>query len=111
MTLPVLKVVAPEARKPAAYAPATQGLRLFTVKGCVGCHTHIEAAPEKSAVAARMDLTGMRFDSKYLRDFLANPGIKTTDMPNLKLSKEEVELLAVFLNKDFKKQKQDAIKP
>jgi mono/diheme cytochrome c family protein len=103
LTLPSLKVVAPGTAAPAAFSPMTRGLRLFTAKGCVGCHTHLEARPERSAVAARVDLTGKRFAPEYLRKFLADPSIKSTDMPNMNLKPDEIELLAAFINKDSKK--------
>lgn len=108
LTLPALKVVAATAGSPVPFSPMTRGLRLFTSKGCVGCHRHLEATPEPTAVAARMDLTGKRFPSEYLRKFLADPGMKTTDMPNLNLTPEEIEMLAMFINKDGKKLKQEA---
>ena len=103
LTLPTLKVIAPGAATPAAFSPMTKGLRLFTTKGCVGCHTHIEVKPERYGADVGGDLTGKRFAPDYLRKFLADPRIKPVDMPNLNLKPEEIEALAGFINKDFKK--------
>jgi hypothetical protein len=104
LTLPALKVIAPGVAPPVPFSPVTQGLRLFTSKGCVGCHAHLEVQPERSAVAAKLDLTGKRFPSDYLRKFLADPNVKSAEMPNLRLKQEEIELQAAFINKDHKKQ-------
>lgn len=103
LTLPKLKVLAPGTAAPVPFSPMTRGLRLFTTKGCVGCHQHLEVNRERSAVASILDLTGKRFPSDYLRKFLADPAIKPADMPNLNLKQDEIEALAVFINKDQKK--------
>jgi mono/diheme cytochrome c family protein len=108
-TFPTMKVVASVAPPPAAYAPATRGHRLFTAKGCIGCHRHIEVNPGFQT-DSRLDLTARRFNHDYLLGFLADPSIKTQDMPNLKLSKNEIEALAAFINKgalkkDFDKER------
>jgi mono/diheme cytochrome c family protein len=103
LTLPTLKVIAPGAAAPAAFSSMTRGLRLFTTKGCVGCHTHLEVRAERSSSQTGGDLTGKRFASDYLRKFLADPRIKPADMPNLNLKPEEIDALAGFINKDFKK--------
>jgi mono/diheme cytochrome c family protein len=108
LTLPALKVLEAGSAAPAPFSPMTRGLRLFTTKGCVGCHQHLEVTPESSAIAGRLDLTGKRFPSDYLSRFLADPSIKPAEMPNLKLTPEEIEMLAVFINRDSKKLKQEA---
>src|SRR5262245_39185269 len=101
--MPVLKVIAPETAAPASpFSPMTRGLRLFTAKGCVGCHRHIEVNPER-ATDARFDLSGRRFQPEYLTQFLADPSIKTPDMPNLRLKPEEIGALAAFISKVTKK--------
>jgi len=102
-TLPPLKVIADGAPAPAAYAPATRGLRLFTAKGCIGCHTHLEVNPEKATQASTLNLTGKRFAPDYLKKFLADPGIKPAEMPNLNLKEEEIDALAAFINKGLQK--------
>jgi hypothetical protein len=48
---------------------------------------------------AKFDLTTRRFDPDYLKKFLADPSIRTADMPNLKLKADEIEALAVFIDK------------
>jgi cytochrome c553 len=102
-TLPALKVIDSSATAPAPFSPATRGVRLFTAKGCVGCHRHIEVNPEHTT-DARFDLTTKRFPPDYLRKFLADPSLKTKDMPNLKLKDDEIEALAAFINKGAMKQ-------
>jgi mono/diheme cytochrome c family protein len=101
--LPALKVIADGAAAPNAFAPGTRGARLFAAKGCVGCHRHVEVNPQRTG-DARFDLTGRRFTPDYLRKFLADPSIKTEDMPNLKLKEDEIEALAAFINKAVMKQ-------
>src|SRR5262245_13654816 len=102
ITLPALKVIAPGASVPLAFSPATRGVRLFTTKGCVGCHRHLEVNPEFTT-DARFDLTSKRFPPDYLKKFLADPSIKPADMPNLNLKEEEIEALAAFINKGLQK--------
>ena len=105
VTLPALKVIASGAPAPAAFSPATRGVRLFASKGCIGCHRHIEVNPEH-VTDAKFDLTGKRFPQDYLKKFLADPSIKpTAEMPNLKLKDDEIEALAAFINKLASKQR------
>ena len=103
ITLPTLKVIAPETPKPSPFSPATRGVRLFTAKGCVGCHRHVEVNPGRGTELGP-DLTGKRFPQDYLKQFLADPGIKPAEMPNLNLKQDEIEALAAFINKSFTKQ-------
>ena len=98
LSLPDLKVIVPGSAPPERFSPVTRGLRLFSSKGCVGCHRQIEVNPAKS-VDAKLDLTGKRFPQDYLKKFLADPSIKPVDMPNLKLKDDEVDALAAFINK------------
>jgi len=109
-TLPNLKVVAAGAPLPASFSPATRGLRLFTAKGCVGCHRHLEVNPEHKT-DARFDLTGRRFQQDYLKKFLNDPSIKPAEMPDLKLKEDEIEALAAFINKTSVKQQPDVRRP
>jgi len=97
-TLPVLKVIGSGSPTPIPFSPATQGVRLFASKGCIGCHRHIEVNPEHT-MDARFDLTGKRFPTDYLRKFLADPNIKPVEMPNLNLKPDEIEALVAFINK------------
>ena len=101
--LPALKVIASGAPAPGAFSPATRGVRLFSSKGCIGCHRHIEVNPEH-VTDAKFDLTGRRFPQDYLKKFLADPSTKPADMPNLKLKDDEIEALAAFINKLASKQ-------
>ena len=98
LSLPPLKVISAGNPAPDRFSPGTRGLRLFASKGCVGCHRHIEVNPGK-AVDAKLDLTGKRFPQDYLKKFLADPGIKPAEMPNLKLKDNEIDALAAFINK------------
>jgi hypothetical protein len=103
ITLPALKVFAPGGPEPAPFSPATRGVRLFSAKGCVECHRHIEVNPERGTELGP-DLTGKRFPQDYLKQFLANPSIKPAEMPNLNLKPDEIEALAAFINKSLTKQ-------
>ena len=102
LSLPSLKVIPPGDAAPDRFSPVTRGLRLFASKGCVGCHRHIEVNPGK-AVDAKLDLTGKRFPQDSLKKFLADPGIKPLDMPNLNLKNDEIDALAAFINKSASK--------
>ncbi len=106
-TLPMLKVIPPGTTAPPPFADGTRGGRLFVAKGCVGCHRHQEINPERSSSPA-LDLSTKRFEHESLKKFLADPSIKTAEMPNLNLRHEEVTALAAFINKFSAKQKQQA---
>jgi cytochrome c553 len=101
--LPALKIIEAGGAAPAAFSPATRGVRLFASKGCIGCHRHIEVNPER-VTDPKFDLTGKRFPQDYLKKFLADPSIKPAEMPNLKLKDDEIEALAAFINKLASKQ-------
>jgi cytochrome c553 len=98
LTLPTLKVIAQGSAAPPPFSPATRGVRLFSTKGCVGCHRHVEVNPER-ATDAKMDLSGKRFPQEYLGKFLADPSIKSTAMPNPELKDDEIAALSAFINK------------
>ena len=98
LTLPAMKVIEAGSPPPTPFSPITRGVRLFAAKGCVGCHRHVEVNPQH-VTDARLDLSGKRFPQDYLRKFLADPSIKPAEMPNLKLSNDEIEALASFINK------------
>ena len=102
VTLPALKVFAAGSPSPEPFSVATRGVRLFTAKGCVGCHRHLEVDPGFKT-DARFDLTGKRFPADYLKKFLADPSIKPADMPNLQLKDGEIEALAAFIDKSAMK--------
>jgi hypothetical protein len=71
-TLPPLKVIAPGTPAPSPFSLTTRGFRLFTLKGCNGCHLHPEV---KEGRPYGPDLTGRRLATEYLRRFLADPSI------------------------------------
>jgi len=56
-TLPPLKVIAPGTPAPSPFSLTTRGFRLFTLKGCNGCHLHPEV---KEGCPYGPDLTGRR---------------------------------------------------
>jgi hypothetical protein len=109
-TLPPLKVIAAGAPAPSPLSLAVRGRRLFTSKGCNGCHLHPEVNDGRDYGP---DLTGRRFGIEYLRRFLADPSITRApeevcnkersrcgspyDMPNLNLKTAEIEALVAFL--------------
>ena len=97
-TLPVMKVLGAGSPPPPPFSPATRGVRLFTSKGCIGCHRHVEVNPERKT-DPKFDLTGKRLPADYLKKFLADPSIKPAEMPNLNLNSDEIEALAAFINK------------
>ena len=108
--MPPLKVIAPGAPHPSALPLAAQGLRLFRIKGCNGCHIHPDV---KDGDSYAPDLTDLRLSASYLRKFLADPSIRKApelvcsrdgsrcgspyDMPSLDLKKPEIEALVAFL--------------
>src|SRR5438132_2301942 len=97
-TLLVMKVLGAGSPPPPPFSPATRGVRLFTSKGCIGCHRHVEVNPERKT-DPKFDLTGKRLPADYLKKFLADPSIKPAEMPNLNLNSDEIEALAAFINK------------
>jgi Cytochrome c len=111
-TLPPLKVLAPGTSAPIPFSLTTRGLRLFTSKGCNGCHLHPDV---KDGRLYGPDLTDKRFAAEYLRRFLRDPSITAPPemvwskdrsiggspyaMPNLNLKDSEIEALVAFLSK------------
>jgi hypothetical protein len=111
-TMPPLRVGPPGAARPAFLSLATQGLRLFSIKGCNGCHIHPDVEGGRTYGP---DLTDKHFPADYLRRFLADPSITPVpnlvcskdgticgspyEMPNLDLKKSEIEALVAFLTK------------
>jgi hypothetical protein len=86
VTLLPLKVVRSEKEAPVV-SKIARGEHLFVAKGCVGCHN----------AESDRDLSKRKLAAEYLKTFLADPGIKTTDMPNLNLKQDEIASLAAFL--------------
>ena len=102
VTLLPVPVVNP-GRSAAALSPADQGLRLFVAKGCATCHVHPDVTGS-GEVKVGPDLSGRRFETDYLRRFLAEPNIATTrgpdgfEMPDLNLAPQEITALTAFIN-------------
>jgi hypothetical protein len=88
VVLPPLRVMRDASAAPPAYSDADRGGRLMAAKGCIGCHRP----------GSDRDVTQKRFAAAYLETFLADPGIRTADMPNLELKKSEISSLIAFLN-------------
>jgi mono/diheme cytochrome c family protein len=86
-TLAPLKVIAAEVPAISHRSKAARGADLFLAKGCTGCHNP----------GSGRDLRGTRFAADYLTKFLADPSIRQVDMPNLKLSEDEIGALAAYL--------------
>lgn len=103
-TLLPIKVIDAGAKAPAPIAAEERGRRLFVAKGCVTCHTHSDVKSEIGDGAP--ELTGKKFASSYLTEFLANPKIKPPaqprgwQMPNLHLKQAEIASLVAFINSD-----------
>jgi hypothetical protein len=111
-SLPPLKVIAPGTPAPTQFSLTTRGLRLFTFKGCNGCHLHPEV---KEGRLYGPDLTGKEYATEYLKRFLADPGTTPAPeevwskdrsyggspyaMPNLNLKDAEIEALVGFITK------------
>ena len=78
--------------------PAAYGRALFAAKGCVGCHTHNDVNPG-SGIAVGPELSSRTYDPGFLRTWLKDPPAVRpgTQMPNLRLSVEEIEALIAFL--------------
>jgi hypothetical protein len=107
-----LKVIAPGTAAPTQRSLTARGLRLFTLKGCNGCHLHPDV---KEGRPYGPDLTGKRFAAEYLTRFLADPAITPVPeevcsedrsfcgspypMPNLNLKHNEIDALVAFLTK------------
>lgn len=78
--------------------PAAYGRALFQAKGCVGCHEHSAVNPG-SGIAVGPVLSSRSYDPDFLRSWLTDPPAVRpgTQMPNLRLSPEEIEALIAFL--------------
>jgi hypothetical protein len=89
VTLPPLRVARDASDIVPALSEGDRGSRLFIAKGCVGCH----------GAGSERDLAGKQFASDYLKRVLADPSIRTPDMPNLKLKDAEISALSAFINR------------
>jgi len=97
-----IPAVASGAQNVAAISDAERGRKLFVAKGCLTCHVHAQV-PGSGQIAVGPELTVVRFAPDYLREFLANPQLKTPAvagrvMPNLNLKQNEIASLIAFLS-------------
>jgi mono/diheme cytochrome c family protein len=97
-----IRAIAAGSPAPVALAADERGRRLFVSKGCVGCHTRMDVDVGQGAMIGPV-LTGKRYESAWLRRFLADPAANATHtgtfrMPNLGLKESEIALLAAFVN-------------
>jgi hypothetical protein len=111
-TMPPITAIGPDSPMPQPGSLASRGARLFTVKGCNGCHMHPDI---KDGRFYGPELPDKRFSAEFLRRFLADPSIVPEPgeicrkdhaicgspyaMPNLNLKNEEIEALVAFLTK------------
>jgi cytochrome c553 len=104
-TLLPMKAVRAGDPAPEAMSRVARGEQLYVAKGCVACHVNQDVAA-RNVVPAGPELTGRSFPEDYLKRFLADPartlGKASSDvrMPNLNLSKDEIDALAAFLNRN-----------
>lgn len=87
-----------------------RGALLFAVKGCVGCHIHstlassrMKVGPDLSSLAERAGTRVQGLDARaYVRQSLRDPRAFAApgydvQMPDLRLTEEEIESLTAFL--------------
>lgn len=88
----------PSATVAAPPEPVTYGRALFMAKGCNTCHLHDEALNTWSTESGP-NLTDYQNTTDYLRVWLKDPQATkpNTEMPNLMLKENEIEVLAAFL--------------
>ncbi|MFN8453686.1 MAG: cytochrome c [Anaerolineae bacterium] len=99
-----------EAAPPAPVRPDSaaveRGRALFMAKGCIVCHRHPAVKAERQRFGSDFaqfsigpDLPTLTTDPQLLKTWLADPSAlkPNTDMPNLKLSRAEIEALVAFL--------------
>ena len=100
-----IKAVRSDEPMPAPLSPVVRGENLFVAKGCLTCHVNKEVAGI-NLLPAGPELTGKKFAADYLKKFLADPvkgrakANEWDNMPNLNLSKEEIDALEAFINRD-----------
>lgn len=77
-----------------------QGRILFRNKGCITCHVNSREGGPPNMFSVGPDLSAYSNDPAFLRRWLKDPpAVKPgTQMPNLRLSDEEIESLIAFLN-------------
>ena len=94
-------VAAATALPPSSTSQVELGKALFLAKGCVVCHTHVEARAGYTGIQTDIgpDLTDTKLPAEYLSIWLKDPAaIKPeTKMPNLELKESEMDALVAFL--------------
>jgi len=98
VTLLPIPAVASAARPVVARAETDRGQRLFVAKGCVSCHVNNRVKGSGIWQVDAPDLTDRQLPKEYLQQFLANPAMKTRNMPNLNLKPDEIAALIAFQN-------------
>lgn len=78
------------------------GKALFVAKGCIVCHQQGELAAVRrdfSGLIVGPDLTSVKLDPGYLREWLRKPSAlkPNTEMPTLGLTEKEIDALTTFL--------------
>jgi mono/diheme cytochrome c family protein len=98
------KPAAPEAATGGDTSSAQVGQQLFLAKGCVVCHVNTRAVQNAAEYSVQMgpNLSTYRNDPEYLHRFLKDPASVRPDieMPDLGLSKVEIDALVAFINSD-----------
>lgn len=81
------------------------GQALFLAKGCATCHTHGALGDLGGKAAVGPNLTHYQPDPDFINRWLRDPAAvrPETQMPDLALSDEEIEVLIAFLNDAGKK--------
>lgn len=81
--------------------PVQSGEILFVAKGCIRCHQHggVTVIPAGNSIQFGPNLTHYAGDATYLQSWLKDPSAlkPATQMPNLNLSKVEIDTLIAFL--------------
>jgi hypothetical protein len=101
---PIKAVLADEAA-PAPLPEVVRGEHLFVAKGCITCHVNKEVEG-RNLLSAGPELTGKKYPADFLKKFLLDPAgtmgkaTQEFEMPNLNLSKNEVDAISAFMNRD-----------
>ena len=101
--LPV-RAIASGSPPPARLPAEERGRQLYIAKGCITCHgSQTSLAPGAGSLPAVLqvnaapELIGRSFPSRaYVEQVMTDPGGRL--MPNLNLSREEIEAIATFLH-------------
>lgn len=85
-----------------AIAPEDLGEALFVAKGCIQCHQNDKVTMAENLFPIGPDITFVKRPPEYVQRWLADPSVlkPETQMPNLRLSQEEINTLVAFLQRD-----------